>query len=50
MSKIKEDAKNSHLNRNKLIDDNEIQLLGSTITKWKNLAEEKLKKCDLSKQ
>lgn len=34
---------NSHLNRIKNIEKNDIQLLGSTLDKWKNEANKKLK-------
>lgn len=43
ISKVKEEAMNSHLNRIKNIEKNDIQLLGSTLDKWKNEANKKLK-------
>lgn len=43
ISKVKQEAMNSHLNRIKNIEKNDIQLLGSTLDKWKNEANKKLK-------
>lgn len=41
ISKIREDARNTHLNRIKVSTRNDIQLLGSTMAKWKDEANKK---------